>query len=227
MEDRRQTRGKQKIEMKRIDKEDDRITTFSKRRSGIYKKATEIATLCGAEVGFGTFSPSGKPFSFAQPSMDSIESRFNNIIQDQSPPLLFNLNAGDSDDHPYVRAHRQAKLEALIQRYNELAGSLEAEKETRKAIEKLVEDKAVAVLRDKAPMGTGWWETPVDDLGYEELLRMNESLEYLHKKLCHHINGERATPAFDAMASAQGISNLFITEDPNDLRIRNSGKNPN
>ncbi|XP_017192865.1 agamous-like MADS-box protein AGL62 [Malus domestica] len=37
----KKTRGRQKTEMKRIEKEDDRLVVFSKRRSGIYKKATE------------------------------------------------------------------------------------------------------------------------------------------------------------------------------------------
>ncbi|KAF2314669.1 hypothetical protein GH714_028388 [Hevea brasiliensis] len=35
--------------MKRIENEDGRLITFSKRRSGIYKKASELVTLCGAE----------------------------------------------------------------------------------------------------------------------------------------------------------------------------------
>ncbi|KAM0986000.1 hypothetical protein ACFX13_013457 [Malus domestica] len=46
----KKTRGRQKTEMKRIEKEDDRLVVFSKRRSGIYKKATELGALCGAQA---------------------------------------------------------------------------------------------------------------------------------------------------------------------------------
>ncbi|ESR34593.1 hypothetical protein CICLE_v10006427mg [Citrus x clementina] len=45
------TRGRQKIEIKKIENEDDRMITFSKRRSGIHKKASELVTLTGAEIG--------------------------------------------------------------------------------------------------------------------------------------------------------------------------------
>ncbi|ESR34581.1 hypothetical protein CICLE_v10006559mg [Citrus x clementina] len=34
----KKTKGRQKIEIKKIENEDDRLITFSKRRSGIYKK---------------------------------------------------------------------------------------------------------------------------------------------------------------------------------------------
>ncbi|KAK9177868.1 hypothetical protein WN943_027058 [Citrus x changshan-huyou] len=42
---------KLEIEMMKIENEDDRIITLSKRRSGIYKKANELVTLTNAEIG--------------------------------------------------------------------------------------------------------------------------------------------------------------------------------
>ncbi|GMN43308.1 hypothetical protein TIFTF001_012517 [Ficus carica] len=178
MTDQHKTRGKQKIAMKMIEKEEDRNPTFSKRKSGIYKIANELVTLCGADVGFMTFSPKGKPFSFAEPSMESIEKRLM-IDVEKPPPNLKPTTI--SDDH-------LSKLEGLNQYYTELANSLEAEKKNRKAIDKLVQKSTATNMSDK-----GWWETPVDNLSYEELLRTNESLEDLHQKLCNHINGERKT----------------------------------
>ncbi|XP_030936113.1 MADS-box transcription factor 23-like [Quercus lobata] len=71
----KKTKGKQKIEMKKIDKEVS-LVTFSKRRFGINKKASELVTLCGAEVGVVVFSPAGKPFSFGHPSVESVANRF-------------------------------------------------------------------------------------------------------------------------------------------------------
>ncbi|KAJ7012769.1 agamous-like MADS-box protein AGL29 [Populus alba x Populus x berolinensis] len=72
----KKTKGRQKVEMKRIENQDDRLITFSKRRSGIYKKASELATLTGAEIAIAVFSPAGKPFSFGHPSVESVINRF-------------------------------------------------------------------------------------------------------------------------------------------------------
>jgi pheromone receptor transcription factor len=72
MDQRKKTKGRQKIEMEKIENEDDRLITFSKCRSSIYKKASELVTLCGAEVGVVIFSPARKPFSFGHPSVESV-----------------------------------------------------------------------------------------------------------------------------------------------------------
>ena len=68
----KKTRGRQKIEMKKIENENDRMIAFSKRRSGIYKKASELVTLTGAEIGIVVFSPSGKLFTFGHPSLEGV-----------------------------------------------------------------------------------------------------------------------------------------------------------
>ncbi|MBW1279451.1 hypothetical protein KYD79_27145, partial [Escherichia coli] len=50
--------------------------TFSKRRAGLFKKASELCTLCGAEIGIIVFSPAKKPFSFGHPRVESVLDRF-------------------------------------------------------------------------------------------------------------------------------------------------------
>ena len=84
--------------MKKIDKEVDRLVTFSKRRSGINKKASELVTLCGAEVGVVVFSPAAKPFSFGHPSVESVANRFlNKTLHNPKRivvPILWRLNIG-------------------------------------------------------------------------------------------------------------------------------------
>ncbi|TYH18679.1 hypothetical protein ES288_A05G292000v1 [Gossypium darwinii] len=74
----KKTKGKQKIEIKMIENDNDWLITFSKRRSGIYKKIGELSTLCGNEILFIIFSPAGKPFTFSHPTIESIASRFLN-----------------------------------------------------------------------------------------------------------------------------------------------------
>ncbi|EHA8586653.1 agamous-like MADS-box protein AGL61 [Cocos nucifera] len=49
---------------------------FTKRRQGIFRKAGELAVLCGAQITVVTLSPGGKPFSFGQPSTDAVIDRY-------------------------------------------------------------------------------------------------------------------------------------------------------
>ena len=72
----KKTRGRQKIEMKKMSNESNLQVTFSKRRSGLFKKASTFCTLCGAYVALIIFSPSEKVFSFGHPNSGTIIDRF-------------------------------------------------------------------------------------------------------------------------------------------------------
>ncbi|KAL9371544.1 hypothetical protein Peur_036684 [Populus x canadensis] len=97
----KKTKGRQKVEMKRIDNQDDRSITFSRRRSGIYKKASELVVLTGAEITVIVFSPSGNPLSCGHPSVESVINRF---LEDPS--------SMDSTYH-VVEARRRMRIEEL------------------------------------------------------------------------------------------------------------------
>ncbi|KAK4435238.1 MADS-box protein SOC1 [Sesamum alatum] len=58
-----------KTEMKRIENATSRQVTFSKRRSGLLKKAFELSVLCDAEVALIIFSPKGKLYEFSSSSV--------------------------------------------------------------------------------------------------------------------------------------------------------------
>ena len=60
--------GRGRVELKRIENKINRQVTFSKRRSGLLKKAHEISVLCDAEVGLIIFSTKGKLYEFATDS---------------------------------------------------------------------------------------------------------------------------------------------------------------
>ncbi|KAA8519520.1 hypothetical protein F0562_013776 [Nyssa sinensis] len=49
--------GRQKIEIKKIEKKNNLQVTFSKRRTGLFKKAAQLSALCGAEVAVIVMSP--------------------------------------------------------------------------------------------------------------------------------------------------------------------------
>ncbi|CAH1442938.1 unnamed protein product [Lactuca virosa] len=84
--------GRGRVTLKRIENKINRQVTFSKRRSGLLKKAHEISVLCDADVGLIIFSTKGKLCEFAaNASMESILERYerhsyeerNNTTTDQ------------------------------------------------------------------------------------------------------------------------------------------------
>ncbi|CAK8578166.1 unnamed protein product [Lathyrus sativus] len=97
MEPKKKTRGKQKLVMKKIEDIDNLFATFTKRKTGIYNKATELSTLCGAKVDILMISPSGNPFCYGEPSSKSLArtslkeetSSFDDIVKRQ---MLEDLN---------------------------------------------------------------------------------------------------------------------------------------
>lgn len=68
--------GHQKIKITKIDIKNHLQVTFSKRRSRLFKKASELCTLCAIEIAIIVFSPAGKVFSFGHPNVDSIIDQF-------------------------------------------------------------------------------------------------------------------------------------------------------
>ncbi|XP_068640808.1 agamous-like MADS-box protein AGL29 [Aristolochia californica] len=53
--------GKQKMEMKKIEDPKSLQATFSRRQKGLFKKASDLSTLCGVSVFAIVLSPGGKP----------------------------------------------------------------------------------------------------------------------------------------------------------------------
>ncbi|KAF8015110.1 hypothetical protein BT93_H0799 [Corymbia citriodora subsp. variegata] len=159
---RRQTRGRPQTEMREIENVQNKLVTFSKRRSGIYKKASELVTICGSEMGVITFSPAGKPYSFAHPSIESIANRFLNQIPAQN----------DGVD-TLVDSYRRLRISELNQKYDELTRQVKAEKARGKVLNRITEARS----------GEGWWEAPMEELDLEELKQMKVRMEELRRNL--------------------------------------------
>ncbi|KAL3614387.1 hypothetical protein CASFOL_042461 [Castilleja foliolosa] len=85
-------KGRQKIPMERIESETSRKVTFTKRRNGLFKKASELHTLCDADNAFVVYSPSNKAHSFGAPNIKTVTDRFLNVMglggigRNQMPP---------------------------------------------------------------------------------------------------------------------------------------------
>ncbi|XP_021911271.1 agamous-like MADS-box protein AGL23 [Carica papaya] len=97
------------VEMVKIKKATNLQVTFAKRWAGIFKKASEISTLCGAEVAVIIFSPAKKVFFFVNPSVEKLINRFSGLIEQ---PLSANRCMMD--------AHRNACLQGLNSQLNKV-----------------------------------------------------------------------------------------------------------
>ncbi|XP_047949552.1 agamous-like MADS-box protein AGL61 [Salvia hispanica] len=68
----KKTLGRRKIAMKKIEKKSSLQVAFTKRRGGLFRKATELSILCGVEIAILVKSPAGKLYSFGHPSVEAL-----------------------------------------------------------------------------------------------------------------------------------------------------------
>ncbi|KAL0330150.1 UNVERIFIED_CONTAM: Agamous-like MADS-box protein [Sesamum radiatum] len=150
--------------MRRIESQDDLYATFSKRRLGLYKKASELSTLCGVDIGVIIFSPTNNPYSFFHPSMESVVERYRN--PDQPPTDLARI----------VEGHTRTRIEQLNKRLDEVLDMKEQIKEREKYLDEV--DKT----RPK-----GWWEQPVESLNAQQVKEWKAWFGELHARVTSRI----------------------------------------
>ncbi|KAF9605476.1 hypothetical protein IFM89_017495 [Coptis chinensis] len=157
--------GRKRIPIEKIQRSEYRQVTFSKRRSGLFKKASELCILCGAEVAIIVFSPAGKAFSFGHPCVESIVDRF--------------LNQHDMSNHVVSSANASAR-EQQQQQYSEVVSQLEAEKKRGETIEQLKRSELGGNINNNPQF---WWDAPTDGLGLHQLEQIRLTLEDLRMKV--------------------------------------------
>ncbi|XP_028772720.1 agamous-like MADS-box protein AGL61 [Neltuma alba] len=159
---RKSSSGRQKIPIEKIPKKSHLQVTFSKRRSGLFKKASELCTLCGVEIAIIVFSPADKAFSFGHPEVESIVDRY-----------ISRNPTSESGPHPLVEAHRNANVRELNMQLTQLLGQLEMERKRGEELDQV----------RKARQRQFWWENPIEELGFNELQQVRVSMEELKKEL--------------------------------------------
>uniref|UniRef100_A0A0D9UXH9 MADS-box domain-containing protein n=1 Tax=Leersia perrieri TaxID=77586 RepID=A0A0D9UXH9_9ORYZ len=180
----RSSKGKKEIEIKLIENTNSRHVTFSKRRSGLFKKASELSTLCGAAVAVVAFSQAGRPFAFlSDPTADSLLRRRSSLV-------VTSCAGGEEVD-----AMRRAAEEAAARHAAEKARMSDAA------------DKIVAAA---AAAGSAmWWESAgVEALGEAELAVLDVALRRLKGDVCHRLSN--AGGVASARRRRRGSSSLSL-----------------
>nr|XP_043616033.1 agamous-like MADS-box protein AGL61 [Erigeron canadensis] len=76
----KKTQGRKKIDVtKKIQNPATRQVTFSKRRSGLFKKASEICVKTGAQMAIFVISPGGRLYTYGHPDVDILLNRYLNV----------------------------------------------------------------------------------------------------------------------------------------------------
>ncbi|XP_021753229.1 agamous-like MADS-box protein AGL61 [Chenopodium quinoa] len=162
----KKTRGRQKIKMERMEKDSNRQVTFSKRRCGLFKKASELCTLCGVDAAIIVFSPGKKAFSFGHPSVETVANHYyfskfspssSSSNQDIKPPLG-------------VGIHRSAGVCDLNLELTLINRQMEMEKKRNEEMTETMLD------------------LPIEELSLEHLERFKASLEELKKHVIQQGN---------------------------------------
>ncbi|KAL6900930.1 hypothetical protein ACP4OV_005606 [Aristida adscensionis] len=92
---RSRSRKRGRVVLRRIEDRTSRQLRFSKRRSGLFKKAFELSVLCDAQVALVVLSPGGRLYDFAS-SGSSIEKIFDRYWDLANTLNDLNIEARDS-----------------------------------------------------------------------------------------------------------------------------------
>lgn len=159
------SQGRKKLAMVKIPKKNNLQVTFSKRRSGLFKKASDLCTLCGVQIAIVVFSPAEKPFSFGHPEVEPIVDRFLSQRSSSSPMI----NSAGSNHYQ----QRAALAHQLNVELAQLLNQLETERNRGGVLEEM----------RSAGRSQWWWEKPIEEMGLEEAELLKTSMEELKKDL--------------------------------------------
>ncbi|CAL0319491.1 unnamed protein product [Lupinus luteus] len=88
--------GRRKIEIKMVKDLNTRQVTFSKRRSGLFKKANELSIMCGCELAIVMFSHGNKPYSYGHPNVDAVAAKI--LHQEEPNPNSVQCSSSSNDE---------------------------------------------------------------------------------------------------------------------------------
>ncbi|XP_075103150.1 agamous-like MADS-box protein AGL62 [Nicotiana tabacum] len=160
--------GRKKIKIAKIEIKNHLQVTFSKRRSGLFKKASELCTLCGVEIAIIVFSPAKNIYSFGHPNVESIIDRF--LSRNPHPIISNRLH--------FVEGQRHVNILDLNLKLTQILAQLEVEKKKGETLDQM----------RKTRQNEYWWEAPISKLALHELEHLKDSMEDLNKNVTTHQN---------------------------------------
>ncbi|OWM66257.1 hypothetical protein CDL15_Pgr013474 [Punica granatum] len=147
------------------------------RRATIYKQASELATLCCAEIGIVIFSPTGKPFSFGTPSIEVVVERY-------LKRNLLGKSLDNGDMQTILEADQTTRIRELREALNETLSQLEAKRMHGKSLQQLIKaSRAANATRGEV----NWWDAKIRALSTPQLEQASASMEQFYGDLMNHM----------------------------------------
>ncbi|KAL5070419.1 hypothetical protein RYX36_021306 [Vicia faba] len=165
MSSRRKSRGRQKIEMKKMSNESNLQVTFSRCRSGLFKKANKLCTLCDAEVALVVFTPSEKVFSFGHPNIDTLIDRYLSLIPPQNNDII-----------QFIEARHKANVCEINDQLTQINNTLDVEKKLGDKLKHLQKEYEAYFL----------WTCSIDRMNLAQLEIFKKTLEKLRNLIAQH-----------------------------------------
>nr|QSB37191.1 AP1/FUL-like protein [Paeonia suffruticosa] len=113
--------GRGRVQLKRIENKISRQVTFSKRRTGLLKKAHQISVLCDVEVALIVFSTKGKLYEYSsESSMERILERYERYSYAEKQLGTIDAESQGSWSHEYPKL--VARIEVLQRSMRHISG---------------------------------------------------------------------------------------------------------
>ncbi|KAM3200138.1 MADS-box protein SOC1 isoform X1 [Capsicum annuum] len=188
-----------KTEIKRIENATSRQVTFSKRRSGLLKKASELSILCDAEVTLIIFSQKGKLFEFSSSSTNKTIERYQKNDKNSRHDKTLLEQTTEHLKEEVVSMSK--KLELLENSKRRLLG----EDLDSSSIDELeqAEEQLDLSLRNIRARKNQLFREQISLLKYEEKVLVEENAELREKNFSH--TKESAMHASISLRSAHGL----------------------
>ncbi|KAG8385319.1 hypothetical protein BUALT_Bualt03G0030400 [Buddleja alternifolia] len=168
---------------------------------GLFRKASELSILCGAEIAILVQSPAGKMFAFGHPSVEYLIDRFQT-------GLYFSPEMGAGSSSQYAQIF-----------YGENNRSKYAEAVRRLEIEKRMEEEKESAGKERE----FWWDEPFEGMELHELEEYVEALEELGNNVVHRVE---EIEKFKLMAASSNLLPLPSHDHDQGFEYNNIGGFP-
>ncbi|KAL6134778.1 hypothetical protein ACLB2K_067006 [Fragaria x ananassa] len=167
----KKTKGRRRVEIKKVEAASNRHITFSKRKKGLFNKAAELSLLTGAETAAIVVSGNGRMFGFGSSSCDAVIHPYH---AESNPQAALESDRRNKNVNTVVNSAHLAKLR---QQLLEAQGQLEEEKKRATMIQQRKQEAGGAVPAEL------WWEEEMMDQSPKELESYSEALHRLKSEV--------------------------------------------
>ncbi|XP_057443981.1 agamous-like MADS-box protein AGL62 [Lotus japonicus] len=157
--------GRKKIDIKKMTNQKHLQVTFLKRRTGIFKKASELSTLSDAEMALIVISPGQKVFSFGHPNVETIIEKY-----------LLEVPTQPANNMQYVNAQSSADVLGLNAKIFLFNNQIDAEKKHIKELDRQI----------KAVQAQFWGASLIKEMDKSQLEQFKGALDEVKKQVTRY-----------------------------------------